>query len=79
MHVVNFRADMSIGNSYVRGMGKLVSTKEVADEIGVARQTVSRWVRDGVITPARRTAGGQSRFDLDDVKRQLKAHLGEDY
>ncbi|WP_092522812.1 helix-turn-helix domain-containing protein [Actinopolyspora saharensis] len=60
-------------------MGKLVSTKEVADEIGVARQTVSRWVREGVITPARRTAGGQSRFDLDEVKRQLKEHLGEEH
>ncbi|WP_211210313.1 hypothetical protein [Actinopolyspora halophila] len=38
---------------------------------------MARWVREGVITPASRTAGGQSRFDLDEVKRQLRERLGE--
>ncbi|WP_346072228.1 MerR family transcriptional regulator [Saccharopolyspora thermophila] len=53
---------------------RLVTSSEVARELGVARQTVARWVREGVITPAVVTAGGQGRFNIEEVKRQLREH-----
>lgn len=53
-------------------VAKLMTSAEVARELGVARSTVSRWVRDGWITPAVVTAGGQGRFDLDEVREQLR-------
>lgn len=52
---------------------RLVSSGEVARELGVAVQTVSRWVRRGWIRPEYVTPGGQARFDLDTVKAQLRA------
>ncbi|GGJ01543.1 hypothetical protein GCM10011581_43430 [Saccharopolyspora subtropica] len=56
------------------GSARLVSSSEVARELGVTRQTVARWVRQGIITPAAVTAGGQARFDVDQVKQQLREH-----
>ncbi|WP_282975243.1 MerR family transcriptional regulator [Saccharopolyspora erythraea] len=51
-----------------------MSSSEVARELGVTRQTVARWVRQGIVTPAAVTAGGQARFRLDEVKQQLREH-----
>ncbi|GAA0516687.1 hypothetical protein GCM10011581_46680 [Saccharopolyspora subtropica] len=56
------------------GSARLITSSEVARELGVARQTVNRWVREGVITPIIVTAGGQGRFDIEEVKRQLREH-----
>ncbi|MGW5791003.1 excisionase family DNA-binding protein [Saccharopolyspora sp. NPDC003752] len=53
---------------------RLITSSEVARKLGVSRQTVARWVREGVITPAFVTAGGQGRFDLEQVKHQLREH-----
>ncbi|MGW1681654.1 helix-turn-helix domain-containing protein [Saccharopolyspora sp. NPDC002376] len=53
---------------------RLITSSEVARELGVARQTVNRWVREGVITPTIVTAGRQGRFDIEEVKRQLREH-----
>lgn len=50
---------------------KLLRTSEVAEALGVDRSTVYRWMRAGVITPESKTYGGQARFDLEKVKRQL--------
>ncbi|WP_083821652.1 helix-turn-helix domain-containing protein [Saccharopolyspora spinosa] len=56
------------------GSARLVSSSEVARALGVTRQTVARWVRQEIITPASVTAGGQARFNLEAVKQQLREH-----
>ncbi|PXY21444.1 MerR family transcriptional regulator [Prauserella muralis] len=48
-----------------------MSTGEAARAIGVERSTLARWARDGRVTPARRTVGGQYRWNLDDLERQV--------
>jgi excisionase family DNA binding protein len=50
---------------------RYVSTGEAAEELGVSRNTLERWARDGWVQPAMRTAGGHYRWDLDNLKRQL--------
>ena len=51
---------------------KLVATGEAARQIGVARTTLFRWWQDGKVTPALVTAGGQARWDVEDLKYQLE-------
>jgi excisionase family DNA binding protein len=51
---------------------RLLTTGEVARELGVSRAAVLSWVRDGKLTPTLTTPGGHHRFDLDDVRRQLR-------
>ncbi|MEV0698236.1 MerR family transcriptional regulator [Saccharopolyspora sp. NPDC050389] len=60
------------------GQPRLVSSSELARELGVTRQTVARWVRSGVITPVTVTAGGQARFDMEQAKRELREHRRRD-
>jgi predicted site-specific integrase-resolvase len=50
----------------------LVSTGEAAKVIGVGRATLARWWADGLVTPALVTAGGHARWDVEDLKRQLR-------
>ncbi|RBM15246.1 MerR family transcriptional regulator [Prauserella sp. PE36] len=50
---------------------KLVTTGEAAKEIGVSRQTLSEWAKDGVVKPKYRTPGGHARWDVEDLLRQL--------
>lgn len=50
----------------------LISSGEVARRLGVTTSTVSAWVRQGLITPAVRTAGGRLRFRWSQVERQLR-------
>lgn len=48
--------------------GQLLTTREVADQLGVSAETVLRWTRRGEL-PAIRLPGGAIRFreaDLDD-------------
>ena len=42
---------------------------EAARLLGVSVETVRRWERQGRITPARRTLGGQRRFLRDDIAK----------
>lgn len=59
-------------------VAKLLASGEVAKSwasLAAPSPTVSRWVRDGWITPAVETAGGQFRFDLDQVREQLVHRL----
>jgi DNA-binding transcriptional MerR regulator len=54
-----------------------VSTGVAARALGVNRGTIARWVQSGLVTPALVTAGGQYRWDLDDLKRQLRERAEE--
>jgi len=52
--------------------GSLVSTGEAAKAIGVAHSTLARWWNDGVVMPTLVTAGGHARWDLDELREQLR-------
>ncbi len=49
-----------------------VSTIAAARKIGVSSRTLARWARDNYVTPAIITRGGQYRWDVDDLLRQLR-------
>jgi excisionase family DNA binding protein len=51
---------------------RYVGTGEAADYLGITRQTLQRWVKEGLVTPAFRTPRrGDMRWDLDSIDRQL--------
>lgn len=49
-----------------------VSTGVAAKRLGVSAPSLTRWARDGLITPAYRTPGGQYRWNLDSLREQLR-------
>jgi len=49
-----------------------VGTSEAAKVLGVHRGTLARWWANGDVTPSYVTPGGQARWDLDDLRRQLR-------
>ncbi|HEX5121059.1 MAG TPA: helix-turn-helix domain-containing protein [Pseudonocardiaceae bacterium] len=51
---------------------RLVTTAEAARALGINRGTLARWARDGAVVPAVTTPGGQYRWDMDDLRRQLR-------
>jgi len=52
---------------------RLRSTAEVADWLGVTVGTFQRWAKDGIVTPALRLPGGEYRWDLADIRDQLRS------
>lgn len=56
----------------MRVVGRLLTSGELAKELGVSLRTVQRWIAEGVIRPEFRTPGGHTRWDLDSVRTQLK-------
>jgi excisionase family DNA binding protein len=53
--------------------GRHVTTGKAAEALGVSLTTLQRWAHQGLVTPALRTAGGHFRWDLDELKGQLRA------
>lgn len=47
------------------------TTAQAAADLGIAAATLQRWAKAGKVTPAFVTAGGQYRWDIDDLRRQL--------
>lgn len=52
--------------------GQWVTTAEAARQIGVGKSTLQRWAKQGLVTPAWRTPAGMARWDIEDLRRQLK-------
>ena len=50
-----------------------MTTGKAAEALGVSLTTLQRWAHQGLVTPALRTAGGHFRWDLDDLRAQLRA------
>ena len=53
-------------------MERLVTSGVAARDLGVSIATLSRWTARGYITPAQTTAGGQFRWDLASLRRQVE-------
>jgi 8-oxo-dGTP pyrophosphatase MutT (NUDIX family) len=51
---------------------KLVTTSRAARELQVHPSTLWRWQQAGLIKPSWTTPGGQARWDLNDLRRQLQ-------
>jgi excisionase family DNA binding protein len=51
---------------------RLLSSGQAADELGIDRSTLWRAVNAGDITPTEITPGGHFRFDLDDLRLQIR-------
>ena len=49
----------------------VMSTGELARELGVSRSAILKWSRAGLITPTWVTPGGHLRWDPDRVRAQL--------
>ncbi len=51
---------------------RLLGTGEAARALGLNGRSVSRWAKDGLLTPTLVTPGGQYRWNLDDLRQQLR-------
>lgn len=51
---------------------RYLKTAEAADALGIHRTTLAKWTRKYGLRPAARTIGGQYRWDLDDLRRQIR-------
>lgn len=51
----------------------LITTSDLARALGVDVSTVRRWVLSSKIKPSLTTPGGHHRFDLSQVREQLRA------
>jgi hypothetical protein len=51
---------------------RLLTSGELARELGVSRSAVLKWTRAGMITPDVTTPGGHHRYDLDKVRAELR-------
>jgi DNA-binding transcriptional MerR regulator len=52
---------------------RLLPSGDAARAVGVSPRTLQRWVREGLIKPTERTAGGQYRWLVDDLREQIRA------
>lgn len=52
----------------------LISTRELAEKIGVTPETVRRWVRSRKIEPFGRTPSGQYRFEVQQAEDILRGY-----
>lgn len=51
---------------------RLVPTGVAAAELGIDGSTLSRWRRAGIVRPAMVTAGRHARWDMEDLRRQIR-------
>lgn len=51
---------------------RLLTSSQLAAELGLSRQSIARYAKRGLITPEVVTPGGQYRWDLETVRRQLR-------
>ncbi|MEY8039165.1 helix-turn-helix domain-containing protein [Saccharopolyspora cebuensis] len=50
----------------------LISSSELAKKLGLSRRTISLYAKNGAITPAIITPGGQYRWRYDDVVDEMR-------
>jgi DNA-binding transcriptional MerR regulator len=52
---------------------RLLTTGELARELGLSARSVAWWAQEGQLKPTLVTPGGQYRWQLEDVREQLRA------
>lgn len=55
----------------------LVGTVEAATAIGVSYRTLQRYIADGQVQPTVKLPSGQYRWDVEDLRRQLRREQAE--
>jgi DNA-binding transcriptional MerR regulator len=51
---------------------RLVTTGEAARALSIGRSTLQGWWAAGTVTPELVTAGGHARWDVEDLREQLR-------
>jgi excisionase family DNA binding protein len=51
---------------------RYATTGEAAREVGVSATSLLKWLREGTIKAVMVTPGGHARWDIADLRRQLK-------
>jgi DNA-binding transcriptional MerR regulator len=51
---------------------QLVTTTVAANAVGVNPRSLTRWVKSGAIKPTIRTPGGHLKWDIEDLRKQLR-------
>jgi excisionase family DNA binding protein len=51
---------------------RLLTTGELARELGLSARSLARWAQEGQLKPTLVTPGGQYRWELEDVREQLR-------
>ena len=57
--------------------GSTVPTATAARALNVTKSTLLRWMRQGIVTPVSTTVGGHHRWNVDDLRRQLRERTGD--
>jgi DNA-binding transcriptional MerR regulator len=50
----------------------LVTTAQAAAELGISRRTLARYVEQGLVTPELTLPSGHHRWNVNDLRRQLR-------
>jgi DNA-binding transcriptional MerR regulator len=58
--------------TYGDRVADLLTTSELAKALGLSLRSVQRYIAAGNITPELTTPGGHHRWDLDNVREQLR-------
>lgn len=51
---------------------RLLTSGQLADELGISPRSIAHYAQTGQLEPTLVTPGGQYRWELEDVHRQLK-------
>lgn len=60
-----------IGGNWGSRRDGLLGTGEAAKAVGIDRSTLRKWWKQGRCTPEWVTQGGQARWDVEKLRRQL--------
>jgi DNA-binding transcriptional MerR regulator len=52
---------------------RLLTTGQLARELGLSARSLARWAQEGQLKPTLVTPGGQYRWEVEDVRQQLRA------
>jgi 8-oxo-dGTP diphosphatase len=58
--------------------GDLVNTATAARAVGVSPRSLARWAQEGLVVPAVVTPGGWLRWDVAELRQQLRPRAGEE-
>jgi DNA-binding transcriptional MerR regulator len=54
-------------------VARLVTSGQLAKELGLSLRTIQRYIASGAITPELRTPGGHTRWDPEKVRIELRS------